>query len=63
MIKSNKDGYTITLNTEEEFEEFMFEGGWSDVDDWNQTIGVEFSEIKGKPFELVHNRIYIKEDE
>jgi len=49
-------------DTLEQFEEWCVDGFWNSVQDFEQDTGIMFEDIEGQWFQVVHNRVYLKED-
>jgi hypothetical protein len=49
--------------TQEGFERWVKLGFWKDSVSFYIDTGVKFEDIKDKWFQVVHNRVYLKEDQ
>ena len=47
----------------DDFDQWCREGGWDGAFGFTKSTGIDFSEIRGKYFQVVHNRVYIMENQ
>ena len=45
----------------EDFNKWCWEGGWKGAEGFSKSTGIMFYEIKGQYFQVVHNRVYLKD--
>ena len=49
-------------STIEQFEKWCVDGFWDSVADFEISTGITFEDIEGVWFQVIDNRIYLKED-
>ena len=49
----------VICDTKEDFNEFCEAGGWGDHIGFKMDTGVDYNSLLGKPFIVVHGRVYI----
>ena len=59
-MTTRDEAYT-TVNTQEDFEKWCNEGGWDGAKGFLNDTSVSFKELQGRPFLVVHNRVYIED--
>ena len=55
------DEYPNFCDTEEEFMKVVREMGFDGISDFIEDTGVYFSDVKGKKWTLVHNRVFTED--
>jgi hypothetical protein len=60
-VKVTEDGISARCFNEDQFVSFVKATGFKNVSQFMSDTGVFFADLKGKWFQLVHNRIYIEE--
>jgi len=58
-ISINDEFYT-KFDNYEDFDKWCSEGYWNGAEGFKKSTGVDYHEIEGLYFQVVHNRIYIK---
>ena len=56
------NGEWIKFDDISEFDNWCTEGGWEGSGDFTKDTRITFSEIRGRFFNVVHSRVYLKED-
>lgn len=56
-IDKEGDSYCL-CDTIEDVMQFLEDGGWESVEEFKKDTGIEPEELVGRPFLLIHNRLY-----
>ena len=60
LINGDEEEPYVLANTLHELDQWAKEGGWKDVWDMGNQLGVDPHSMLGRPFDIVHNRVFIE---
>ena len=63
MIIKDEDGEYVMFKDLNSFDLWCAEGGWGGYDGFFQATGLSFEELQGVYFQVIHNRVFLKEVE
>jgi hypothetical protein len=61
IVETHEDNW-VKFEDIKEFDEWCTKGDWDGSGGFAIDTGVTFNEIKGKFFDIVHGRVFVKED-
>jgi hypothetical protein len=62
-MKTDEEGYVKCPNTISGFEKMVKWMDFKDTKDFIQETGIHFEDIKGKYIMLIHNRVYLRDQQ